>query len=171
MNVVNNFFQASLNNFKIPLPVETLRCEIPPASLEEISGVFDSILNPRKLSAQMALASFTNQSFTLAPREQDTLLAYLDDVIKSFPEQRTALLVPFKRATAMSVLVEPEKRPVIAFFNNSFDNPLITRYDPSGEPSLVIKPLTRQAGVEIDSTKDFYRYLADLIIKLEQKSF
>ena len=171
MNLVNNFFQASLNNFKIPLPAEMLRCEIQPAGLKEISGVFDSILSPRKLSAQMALASLTNQKLTLAPQEQDTLLAYLDDVIKSFPEQRTALLVPFNRETAMSVLVEPERKPVIAFFNNSLDNPLLTRYDPSGEPSLVIKPLTRQAGVEVDSTKDFYRYLADLIIKLEQKSF
>lgn len=137
-----------------------------PAGLQEISGIF-SILNPRELGAKMALGNLTKQSFTLAPKEQETLVTYLDAVIKSFSEQqRAALLIPFDRETAMSVLVEPERKPVIAFF----DNFLITRYDPDGEPSLVIKPLTKQAGFEIDPTKDFYRYLADLIIKLEEGS-
>jgi|694.fasta_scaffold00848_43 hypothetical protein len=149
---------------------QTLRHEMRPQDLSSILQIFKP-LDPRELSAIMALADLTNQNFTLASQEQETLFTYLDGVVKHIPsEQRTALLIPFNHEKAMSVLVEPERNPVIAFFNNSFD-PLITRYDPSGKPSLVVKPLTKSERImEIDPTTDFYKYLADLIIKLEEGS-
>jgi hypothetical protein len=170
MNAVNNFFRASLGNFEIPQP-EIQRHDMGPRYLNSILQIFQP-LDPRELSAKMALARLANQDFTLAPQEQATLLTYLDDVVKLIPpEQRTALLIPFNRETAMSVLVEPKRKPVIAFFNNSLNSPLITQYDPGGEPSLVIKPLTKSKRImEIDSTTDFYKQLANLIIKLEERS-
>ncbi|MEB3315398.1 MAG: hypothetical protein VKK32_04220 [Candidatus Melainabacteria bacterium] len=169
MNLVNNFFQASLNNFQILQP-ETQRYKVGSKDLSSILQTFKP-LDPRELSARMALARSANRDFTLAPQEQKTLFTYLDEVVNLIPpEQRIALLIPCNRETAISVLVEPARKPVIAFLNNSLDNPLITRYDPSGEPSLMIKPLTKQAGVEVDPTKDFYKHLADLIIKLEERS-
>lgn len=167
MNAVDKFFQASLNNFQIPQP-KIQRHEMGPRYLNSILQIFKP-LDPRELNAKMALARLADQDFTLD--SEDTLFTHLDKVVKLIPpNQRTALLIPFNRETAMSVLVEPERKPVIAFLNNSLNSPLITRYDPGGEPSLVIKPLTRQAGVEVDSSKDFYKYLADLIIKLEERS-
>jgi hypothetical protein len=140
-----------------------------PQGLNSILEIFNP-LDPRELSARMALAHLVNQDLTLAPQEQETLFTYLDNFVKLIPpEQRAALLIPFNPETAMSVLVEPEGKPVIAFFNNS-NSPLITRYAPDGEPSLAIKPLTKSKGVmEIDPTTDFYKYLADLIIKLEER--